>query len=230
LIKKYYTLLIASESNHLNKSIRLSQVSMIFFATLILVILYFSYYGLSSYFFPSKKIIQHESLKEFHSNVFDIIFDQSFSNNSDSFNIRQIKNLVLNGGSSTMMIAPVDGYSTEGIDLDKNHHGVDIVSKKGDLIKSAQDGMVIFSGYNRESGNTIIISHPFNYFTVYSHCDSLLVDVRDIVYQGDYIATLGATGEIKSGPHLHFEIWKDGEPVDPLVFFPELNQTNISVK
>ena len=106
----------------------------------------------------SKKIIQHESLKEFHSNVFDIIFDQSFSNHSDSFNIRQIKNLVLNGGSSTMMIAPVDGYSTEGIDLDKNHHGVDIVSKKGDLIKSAQDGMVIFSGYNQESGNTIIIS------------------------------------------------------------------------
>ena len=114
---------------------------MIFFAALFLVILCFSYYGFSSYFFPSKKIIQHQSLKEFQSNVVDIIFDQSFSNYSDSFNIRQIKNLVLNDGPSTMMIAPVEGYSTEGIDLDKNHHGVDIVSKKGDLINITGSGI-----------------------------------------------------------------------------------------
>ena len=203
---------------------------MIFFAALFLVILCFSYYGFSSYFFPSKKIIQHQSLKEFHSNVVDIIFDQSFSNYSDSFNIRQIKNLVLNDGPSTMMIAPVEGYSTEGIDLDKKHHGVDIVSKKGDLIKSAQDGMVVFSGYNQESGNTIIISHPFNYFTVYSHCDSLLVNVRDIVLQGDYIATLGETGEIKSGPHLHFEIWHNDTIIDPRNVIKKYGELDVSTE
>ena len=141
---------------------------MIFFTILFLVIFYFSYYGFSSYLFPDKKLIQHESLKELKSNVVDIIFNQSFSSHSDSLKIREIKNLVLNDGASNIMIAPIDGYSTEGINLDKNHYGVDIVSKKGDLIKSAQDGMVVFSGYSQESGNMIIISHPFNYFTVYS--------------------------------------------------------------
>ena len=203
---------------------------MIFFAILFLVIFYFSYYGFSSYLFPDKKLIQHESLKEFKSNVVDIIFNQSFSSYSDSLKIREIKNLVLNDGASNIMIAPIDGYSTEGINLDKNHYGVDIVSKKGDLIKSAQDGMVIFSGYNKESGNMIIISHPFNYFTVYSHCDSLLVDVRDIVYQGDYIATLGATGEIKSGPHLHFEIWHNDTIIDPRNVINKYGELDVSTE
>ena len=203
---------------------------MIFFAILFLVIFYFSYYGFSSYLFPNKKFIQHESLKELKSNVVDIIFNQSFSSYSDSLKIREIKNLVLNDGASNIMIAPIDGYSTEGINLDKNHYGVDIVSKKGDLIKSAQDGMVIFSGYNKESGNMIIISHPFNYFTVYSHCDSLLVDVRDIVYQGDYIATLGATGEIKSGPHLHFEIWHNDTIIDPRNVINKYGELDVSTE
>ena len=230
MIKKYYTLLVASDSNHLNKSIRLSQFSMIFFAILFLVIFYFSYYGLSSYLYPDKKIIQHETLKELKSNVVDIIFNKSFSSYSDSLKIREIKNLFLNDGASNMMIAPIDGYSTEGINLDKNHYGVDIVSKKGDLIKSAQDGMVVFSGYNQESGNMIIISHPFNYFTVYSHCDSLLVDVRDIVYQGDYIATLGTTGEIKSGPHLHFEIWHNDTIIDPRNVINKYGELDVSTE
>ena len=203
---------------------------MIFFAILFLVIFYFSYYGFSSYLFPNKKFIQHESLKELKSNVVDIIFNKSFSSYSDSLKIRKIKNLVLNDGASNIMIAPIDGYSTEGINLDKNHYGVDIVSKKGDLIKSAQDGMVIFSGYNKESGNMIIISHPFNYFTVYSHCDSLLVDVRDIVHQGDYIATLGATGEIKSGPHLHFEIWHNDTIIDPRNVINKYGELDVSTE
>ena len=203
---------------------------MIIFAILFLVIFYFSYYGFSSYLFPNKKFIQHESLKELKSNVVDIIFNQSFSNYSDSLKIREIKNLVLNDGASNIMIAPIDGYSTEGINLDKNHYGVDIVSKKGDLIKSAQDGMVIFSGYSKGSGNMIIISHPFNYFTVYSHCDSLLVDVRDIVHQGDYIATLGATGEIKSGPHLHFEIWHNDTIIDPRNVINKYGELDVSTE
>tara|TARA_B100000401_G_scaffold339159_1_gene237671 strand:- start:366 stop:977 length:612 start_codon:yes stop_codon:yes gene_type:complete len=203
---------------------------MIFFAILFLVIFYFSYYGFSSYLFPNKKFIQHEFLKELKSNVVDIIFNQSFSSYSDSLKIREIKNLVLNDGASNIMIAPIDGYSTEGINLDKNHYGVDIVSKKGDLIKSAQDGMVVFSGYSKESGNMIIISHPFNYFTVYSHCDSLLVEVRDIVHQGDYIATLGTTGEIKSGPHLHFEIWHNDTIIDPRNVINKYGELDVSTE
>ena len=128
------------------------------------------------------------------------------------------------------MIAPVDGYSTEGLNIDTNHNGVDIVSKKGDLIKCAQDGMVVFSGFNHESGNTIIISHPFNYFTVYSHCDSLFVKERDFVFQGNPIGTLGDTGEIKSGPHLHFEIWHNDTIIDPRNVIKKYGELDVSTE
>ena len=76
----------------------------------------------------------------------------------------------------------------------------------------------------------IIISHPFNYFTVYSHCDSLLVNVRDIVHQGDYIATLGETGEIKSGPHLHFEIWNNDTIIDPRKVINKYGELDVSTE
>ena len=114
------------------------------------------------YYVPNQNKLHYRELAEFESNIIDIIFSKEFSGNSDSIRLRNIKNLIIRKGSETSMIAPVDGYSTEGLNIDTNHNGVDIVSKKGDLIKCAQDGLVIFSGFNDDSGNTVIISHPFN--------------------------------------------------------------------
>jgi len=230
LIKKYYTLLIASESDHINKSIRLSQFSMILLILILVVGLFFFYRGLSDYFNLSQNKLNHSELIEFKSNVVDIIFNKEFSEDSDSLRLRNIKNMIIKDGASTSMIAPVDGYSTEGLNIDTNHNGVDIVSKKGDLIKCAQDGMVIFSGFNHESGNTVIISHPFNYFTVYSHCDSLFVKERDIIFQGDPIGTLGETGKIKSGPHLHFEIWHNDTIIDPRNVIKKYGELDVSTE
>jgi len=230
LIKKYYTLLIASESDHINKSIRLSQFSMILLILILVVGLFFFYRGLSDYFNLSQNKLNHSELIEFKSNVVDIIFNKEFSKDSDSLRLRNIKNMIIKDGASTSMIAPVDGYSTEGLNIDTNHNGVDIVSKKGDLIKCAQDGMVIFSGFNHESGNTVIISHPFNYFTVYSHCDSLFVKERDIIFQGDPIGTLGETGKIKSGPHLHFEIWHNDTIIDPRNVIKKYGELDVSTE
>ena len=230
MIKKYYTLLIASESDHINKSIRLSQFSMILLILILVVGLFFFYRGLSDYFNLSQNKLNHSELIEFKSNVVDIIFNKEFSEDSDSLRLRNIKNMIIKDGASTSMIAPVDGYSTEGLNIDTNHNGVDIVSKKGDLIKCAQDGMVIFSGFNHESGNTVIISHPFNYFTVYSHCDSLFVKERDIIFQGDPIGTLGETGKIKSGPHLHFEIWHNDTIIDPRNVIKKYGELDVSTE
>jgi len=228
LIKKYYTLLIASESDHLNKSIRLSRRSMALVFTLLIVILFFSCYGFKNHFFPSNKSSDYSTLKNFKSDVSDIVFN-SLSNNSDSLNLRQIKNLIISGGPNILMIAPIDGYSTGGLDIIKNHNGIDIVSKKGDLIKCAEDGMVIFSGYNGDLGNTVIVSHPFNYFTIYSHCDSIFVKQRDLVLKGEHIATLGNTGKT-TGPHLHFEIWNNDTIIDPRNVIIKYGELDVSTE
>ena len=203
---------------------------MILLIIILVVGLFFCYRGLSDYFNLSQNKLNHSELIEFKSNVVDIIFNKEFSQDSDSLRLRNIKNMIIKDGVSTSMIAPIDGYSTEGLNADTNHNGVDIVSKKGDLIKCAQDGMVIFSGFNHESGNTVIISHPFNYFTVYSHCDSLFVKERDIIFQGDPIGTLGETGKIKSGPHLHFEIWHNDTIIDPRNVIKKYGELDVSTE
>ena len=230
MIKKYYTLLIASESDHINKSIKLSRLSMIFIFTVLIIILFFSYSGFKSYFYPNDNSLHYSTLKTFKSDIVDLVFNKNFSQNSDSLILREIKNAIITDGPVISMVAPIDGYSTEGLNINNNHNGVDIVSKKGDLIKSAQDGMVIFSGYNGDSGNTIIISHPFNYFTVYSHCDSIFVNQRDVVLKGDYIGTLGGTGKIKAGPHLHFEIWHNDTIIDPRDIIKKYGELDVSTE
>ena len=203
---------------------------MILLIVLLMIGLFFCYRGFTDYLYPNQNKLHYRELAEFESNIIDIIFNKEFSNDSDSIRLRNIKNLIIRKGPETSMIAPVDGYSTEGLNIDTNHNGVDIVSKKGDLIKCAQDGLVIFSGFNDDSGNTIIISHPFNYFTVYSHCDSLFVKQRDIVSQGDPIGTLGDTGKIKSGPHLHFEIWHNDTIIDPRNVIKKYGELDVSTE
>ena len=158
---------------------------MIFIFTISIIIFFFSYSGFKNQFFPNDNSLDYSALKNFKSDMVDIIFNENSSENSDSLILRQIKNTIITDGPIISMIAPVDGYSTEGLNIETNHNGVDIVSKKGDLVKTAQDGIVIFAGYNGDSGNTVIISHPFNYFTVYSHFDSVFVKQRDIVLKGD---------------------------------------------
>jgi murein DD-endopeptidase MepM/ murein hydrolase activator NlpD len=196
--------------------------------TLLVVILFFSYYGFKNHFFPGGKSSNYNTLKNFRSDVTDIVFN-SFSNNSDSLSLRQIKNLIISGGPNIFMIAPIDGYSTGGLDVMNNHNGIDIVSKKGDLIKCAEDGMVIFSGYNGDLGNTVIVSHPFNYFTIYSHCDSIFVKQRDLVLRGDHIAMLGNTGKT-TGPHLHFEIWNNDTIIDPRNVIIKYGELDVSTE
>ena len=229
MIKKYYTLLIASDSDHLNKSIRLSHASMAFIFILFIVTLFFSYYGFKNYFFPSNQSSHYSALNFFKSDITDIIFNKNLSKDSDSLTLRQIKNLIISGGPNISMSAPIDGYSTEGLNKINDHNGIDIVSKKGDFIKCAEDGIVVFSGENGDLGKTVIVSHPFNYFTIYSHCDSIFVKQRDVVSKGDYIAILGDTGKT-TGPHLHFEIWHNDIIIDPRNVIKKYGELDVSAE
>jgi murein DD-endopeptidase MepM/ murein hydrolase activator NlpD len=110
---------------------------------------------------------------------------------------------------------PVDGYVSRGFDRDNYHYGIDFVGRVSSPISAAADGNVIFAGWTYEDGLTMIVAHPLGYLTVYKHNEALLKNAGASVKRGEIIALLGNTGKTSSGPHLHFEIWKDGVPYDP---------------
>lgn len=121
--------------------------------------------------------------------------------------------------SQYYLIRPVTGYISRDFNTDKGHFGMDFVVKTGTPVVSAANGYVVFSGYTIKDGYMIMIAHPDDLVTIYKHCSLLLKKERDRVLQGELIALSGNTGEITTGPHLHFEVWKDGRPVDPKKFF-----------
>lgn len=112
-------------------------------------------------------------------------------------------------------IPPVSGETTAGYDLKKEHYGIDVAAPQNTAIKAAASGSVIFAGYTVETGYSIAIQHPNNVVTLYKHNSVLLKTTGEIVRSGEAIAIIGNTGESSTGPHLHFELWYKGRPVNP---------------
>jgi murein DD-endopeptidase MepM/ murein hydrolase activator NlpD len=115
-------------------------------------------------------------------------------------------------------ILPTEGYMTRGFEPEHNHFGLDIAGKTGNLIIAAADGNIVFSGWTYDDGYIVIVSHANGFMSFYKHNQSLLKSSGSFVRRGEPIATLGNSGTTSSGPHLHFEIWKDGVPVDPSIY------------
>ncbi len=97
------------------------------------------------------------------------------------------------------------------------HPGIDIKGKVGKKIKSVKDGKIIFTGWNNIYGNFIIIKHKNNYITSYAHLSEINVKLNQYIKQGEYIGKMGSTGR-STGPHLHFEIRKNGKLINPLIY------------
>lgn len=97
-----------------------------------------------------------------------------------------------------------------------NHPGVDVVTKKDAQIKACLDGIVLHTSYDDQDGYTVILSHENEIVSVYKHAQKILVEVGQKVAAGGAIAIVGNTGERSTGPHLHFELWSDIGPIDPL--------------
>ncbi|MEH6658769.1 M23 family metallopeptidase [Leeuwenhoekiella marinoflava] len=116
---------------------------------------------------------------------------------------------------SFSLFPPVKGNITQGYDAEEKHYAVDVVVPKNEAIKAAADGIVIFSEWTAETGYVIILDHGNNLISVYKHNASLTKDQGDLVKAGEVIATAGSTGKLSTGPHLHFELWNNGYPVDP---------------
>jgi len=114
--------------------------------------------------------------------------------------------------------SPIEGMVTTEFNIKEEHYGIDIVSKSNEPVKSVAEGTVIFADWTQESGNVIAIQHRGNIISVYKHNSALLKKVGNFVNSGQVIAIIGNTGEFTTGPHLHFEMWFNGNPVDPEEF------------
>lgn len=113
------------------------------------------------------------------------------------------------------MIDPVEGYVTDGFDLKKEHFGIDIAAKQDAPVLAVLDGKVISASFSVDNGYVIAVQHTNNLVSFYKHNSKLLKKTGELVRSGDVIAFVGSTGENSTGPHLHFELWHEGRPLNP---------------
>ncbi|MEE9440110.1 MAG: M23 family metallopeptidase [Saprospiraceae bacterium] len=112
-------------------------------------------------------------------------------------------------------VPPVLGSVSAAFDRSIDHFGVDILAPKNTAIKAITAGIIVRSDFSLETGNTLTIQHPNNVLSVYKHNSALLVKSGEQVKAGEAIAVIGNTGTLTDGPHLHFEIWYNGKPINP---------------
>ena len=117
-----------------------------------------------------------------------------------------------------LFFCPVKGLITNSFNAAEEHYGVDVVAKKDELIKSTLDGTVIYVGFTPSDGHIIQIQHENNLVSVYKHNSEVLKHVGDKVKSGEPVAIMGNSGETSKGPHLHFELWHNGLPINPEEF------------
>jgi murein DD-endopeptidase MepM/ murein hydrolase activator NlpD len=110
---------------------------------------------------------------------------------------------------------PVRGLIMAHYDYARKHFGVDIATASNQGIKAALDGTVVLADFTTETGFTLQIQHDHNLISVYKHNKELFKHIGDRVKAGEVIATVGNSGELTTGPHLHFELWHLGQPLDP---------------
>lgn len=113
------------------------------------------------------------------------------------------------------VLPPVDGFQTRGFDPRIGHYALDIAVTEGTVVRSVSDGYVVMADWTHEGGYVIAIQHSGGYLSVYKHNQRLLKRPGDRIAARDRIALSGNTGEVTTGPHLHFELWRDGLAQDP---------------
>ena len=133
----------------------------------------------------------------------------------DRFNLTKNQLLIENKN----LFQPVLGEITQKFNYKENHFAIDIAVDTGTPVKAVSDGRVIFSEWTMETGHVIIIDHGDMLLSAYKHNSSLLKSQNELVTAGEAIALSGNQGTLTTGPHLHFELWKNGVPIDPEEFF-----------
>ena len=143
-------------------------------------------------------------------NLQDSILRQ-YVENEDKFNLTNNELVIEN----KMFFSPIKGEITQSFNFNENHFAIDIAADIGTPVKSILDGKIIFSEWSLETGYVVVIDHGENIISVYKHNSKTLKEQNDFVQAGEVIAYSGNQGNLSSGPHLHFELWKNGTPIDP---------------
>ncbi|MCA1750325.1 MAG: M23 family metallopeptidase [Cryomorphaceae bacterium] len=122
------------------------------------------------------------------------------------------------GLPGVFFFTPLRGAVSSSFDASIGHYGVDIAADEGDAVSAVYDGTIVLASFTSDGGYVIQIQHANNLVSVYKHNSALLKKQGDRVEAGDIIAVVGNTGEYTDGPHLHFELWYNGTPLDPQAF------------
>lgn len=127
------------------------------------------------------------------------------------------------GAGLTSLLLPAsppveNGFPTRGFDARSGHYAVDIAVSEGTLVHTIGDGYIVMADWTQDGGYTIAVQHADGYLSVYKHNKRLLKQMGDRVRSGEAVAVSGNTGEITTGPHLHFELWHHGLAQDPRAY------------
>lgn len=114
--------------------------------------------------------------------------------------------------------SPITGFISDRYNVKKGHYGVDIVTRTNEPVKCIADGTVLFSSWTQDAGYVIMIQHNANLISIYKHNAELYKKVGTFVNAGEIIALVGNSGELTNGPHLHFELWYNGNSLNPEEF------------
>lgn len=131
----------------------------------------------------------------------------------DRYSIYENKN-----DDSFVLMAPLKGEITDDYNPEEKHYAIDMAVNTGTPVLSVADGNIVFAEWTSATGNVVIINHDNNLISVYKHLSDRNVEQGDFVEAGEVIATAGSTGELTTGPHLHYELWYNGYPVNPKDF------------
>jgi len=119
------------------------------------------------------------------------------------------------GISAYTFYSPIKGIISSSFSPSEQHYAIDIAVKMNEPVRATLSGHVVFASYTPETGYVVIVQHGNNLLSLYKHCASIIKKVGSFVRGGEVIAFAGDTGELSTGPHLHFELWYNGSPVNP---------------
>ena len=117
-----------------------------------------------------------------------------------------------------LLFPPIKGEITNKMNISSGHYGVDIIAPKNEAVSSILNGTIIYHNWSPTDGHVVHIQHKKNLISIYKHNSEILKEIGDFVESGEPIAVVGNSGEHSTGPHLHFELWHNGYPLDPEIF------------
>lgn len=120
--------------------------------------------------------------------------------------------------TESFFFPPIQGVVTALFAPQVDHFGVDVVAKENEPVKSIANGTVVMATWTLDTGYLIGVQHSNELISIYKHNSVILKKIGDQVRGGEIISIIGNTGELTTGPHLHFELWYKGTPLNPLEF------------